>query len=114
VPVFTRCISLLLLLLFVRVLVPDTLILALHQHTHTVEKRLDTRWGDKQIATKHIHCPTDHLFHNTFYTLPAAVVLLLMPEHRSSYKPSFQAVWKFTFPNNRLSRGPPFVFSSLA
>jgi len=114
VAVFTRVISLFLLLLFVRVLVPDSVILALHQHTHTVEKPLNTRWGDQQVDTKHIHCPTDHLFHNTFYTLPAAPVLPVVLQHHLSYQLTFKSIWKFTFPNNSLSRGPPTVFSSLA
>ena len=113
-PVFTRVVSLFLLLLFVRVLIPDSLILALHQHTHTIEKQLDTHLGDKKVDTKHIHCPTDHLFHNTFYTLPAALVLPVFTQPISSYCPDLKSVWKFTFPNNSLTRGPPPVFSFLA
>ena len=113
-PVFTRVVSVFLLLLFARVLVPDTLILALHQHTHTIEKHLDSPLGDKKVDAKHIHCPTDHLFHNTFYTLPVALVLLVFTQYTSSYNPSFKAVWKFTFPNNSLTRGPPTLFSSFA
>jgi len=112
--VFTRVIALFLLLLFVRVLVPDSLILALHQHTHTIEKRLDSHLGDKQVDAKHIHCPTDHLFHNTFYTLSVAFVLPVYTLHTPSYRLDLTAVWKFTFPNNCLTRGPPSVFSSLA
>jgi len=107
VAVFTRVIALFLLLLFVRVLVPDSLILALHQHTHTEEKQSDTYPGIKKLDTKHIHCPTDHLFHTTFYTLPAAIVLSVLTQHTSSYQATFKAVWKFTFPNNSLTRGPP-------
>jgi hypothetical protein len=93
--------------LLLRVLLPDSLILALHRHTHTTEKRLDNHFGKEQIDSQHIHCETDHLFQKSFYSLPVAWALPVHLRHQTAYQGHFLAVWKFTFPNNTLLRGPP-------
>jgi hypothetical protein len=106
-----RIISLFLLVVLLRVLLPDSLILALHRHTHTTEKRLDNHFGKEQLDVQHIHCETDHLFHKSFYALPAAVALPVIVYHQTTYQGHCQAVWKFTFPNNTLLRGPPVLLA---
>jgi hypothetical protein len=103
--------SSLLLVVLLRVLLPDSLILALHRHTHTPEKRLDTHVGKEQIDVQHIHCETDHLFQKSYYTLPAAGLQPVFIVHQTSYQGHCLAVWKFTFPNNTLLRGPPVVLA---
>ena len=104
-----RITALLLLVLLLRVLLPDSLILALHRHTHTTDKRLDYHFGKEQVDGQHIHCETDHLFHNSFYALPAVLKLPVCPDHQTAYRSHSLAVWKFTFPNNIRLRGPPVL-----
>jgi hypothetical protein len=106
-----RVIALLLLVLLLRVLLPDSLILALHRHTHTTEKRLDHHFGKEQIDSQHIHCETDHLFHNSFYALPTALELPVCIDHQTAYQGHFLAVCKFAFPNNIRLRGPPVLLA---
>ncbi|MGV3639691.1 MAG: hypothetical protein ACO1NZ_04170 [Adhaeribacter sp.] len=102
-----RVTAIFLLFVLLRVLLPDSLILALHRHTHTTENHLDHHLGEEQVDVQHIHCETDHLFHNSFYVLPQTLSWLVFPSHPSVYPGHFAAVWKFTFPNNTLLRGPP-------
>jgi hypothetical protein len=103
--------ALFLLVLLLRVLLPDSAILALHRHTHTTDKRLDTHVGKEQLDVQHIHCETDQLFHNSFYALPTAVALPLIVRHLTAYQGLALAIWKFTFPNNTLLRGPPVMLA---
>lgn len=100
-----------LLVLLLRVLLPDSLILALHRHTHTTEKRLENHFGKEQIDSQHIHCETDHLFHNSLYALPQALQLPVCIDHQTAYRGHALAVWKFTFPNNIRLRGPPVLLA---
>lgn len=102
-----RVTAIFLLFVLLRVLLPDSFILALHRHTHTTENRLDHQMGREQVDVQHIHCETDHLFHNSFYVLPPALTWPVFPSHQSASQSPFAAVWKFTFPNNTLLRGPP-------
>ena len=106
-----RVFSILLLVLLLRVLLPDSLILALHRHTHTTEKRLDTHFGKEQIDVQHIHCETDHSFQKSFYLLPMALALPVFIDHRTAYQRHYPAIWKFTFPNNTRLRGPPVLLT---
>jgi hypothetical protein len=103
--------SLFLLVLLLRVLLPDSLILALHRHSHTTEKHLDSLTGKEQVDVAHIHCETDQLFQKSFYLLPAALNLPVSVRHQTAYQGHFLAVWKFTFPNNILLRGPPVLLA---
>jgi hypothetical protein len=101
----------LLLVLLLRVLLPDSLILALHRHTHTTEKQLDNPFGKEQVDVQHIHCETDHSFQKSFYVLPTALALPAFIDHRTAYQAHFPAIWKFSFPNNTRLRGPPVLLA---
>ncbi|WP_147275760.1 hypothetical protein [Adhaeribacter pallidiroseus] len=94
------------LLLFCRIMIPDTLVLTLHAHQHTVHKPT-AKNGAVKIEQKHIHCPTDHLFNTTFYftQTPIRVQIVSLPLRR--YQATVVSVWKFTFPNKQPHRGPP-------
>jgi hypothetical protein len=106
-----RVTSFLLLVLLLRVLLPDSLILALHRHTHTTEKQLDNPFGKEQVDVQHIHCETDHSFQKSFYVLPTALALPAFIDHRTAYQAHFPAIWKFSFPNNTRLRGPPVLLA---
>ena len=106
-----RIIALWLLALLLRVLLPDSFILALHPHTHTTDKRLDHPFGKEQVDVQHIHCETDHLFQKSFYALPPAVALPVFVHHQTIYRGHYLAIWKFTFPNNIRLRGPPVLLA---
>lgn len=65
--------ALMLLLCFVRVLLPDAWVLALHQHEHTTEE--PTRavaWpkGKALLSAKHQHCDADQFFKSAFEPAP--------------------------------------------
>jgi hypothetical protein len=110
---YSKFYAVLLLTVFCRVLVPDSLVLALHNHTHTVEEKVPAQSGKFQLDVKHIHCPVEHLFDSSFYSLPIALTfpVFLMP---ATFYRQHTAVWKFTFPNNTYLRGPPAVAILLA
>ncbi|RTQ53630.1 hypothetical protein EJV47_02520 [Hymenobacter gummosus] len=102
-------IATLLLLCFVRVLLPESAILALHRHEHT-EKEVAHQPGQRDkavLSTKHQHCPVDHLFDVPFQ--PTAE--LTVPVHFYSYaRPegaAQESVWQNTTPAAAWLRGPP-------
>jgi hypothetical protein len=58
-----------LLLCFARVLLPDTWVLALHQHAHTTEEPTQAvGWpkGKALVSAKHQHCDADQFFKSAF------------------------------------------------
>lgn len=105
---FKNYIALFLLLLFVRVLLPEQELLKLHSHDHT-EHVQDKKGTDFKLDIKHQHCQIDKLF-NAPYT-PAAKVQLVAIDLilTDTYSANYSFIWKFTFPNNTDLRGPPFV-----
>ncbi|RYU78928.1 hypothetical protein [Hymenobacter persicinus] len=104
---FRSHLAVLLLLCFVRVLLPDALILALHAHKHTEQEPSRELKTAKAILTaKHQHCQTDH-----FCTLPFQVAPLLeFGVAAAYYQPHsirpFVAWGKASAPA-ALLRGPP-------
>jgi hypothetical protein len=102
-----RITSIFLLVLLLRVLLPDSVVLALHRHTHTTDKQLDRHFGEQQVDVQHIHCETDHSFQKSFYAWPPAFSLPVFTDHRTAYLSHYPAIWKFTFSNNTRLRGPP-------
>ncbi|RSK30225.1 hypothetical protein [Hymenobacter metallilatus] len=72
--------ALVLLLCFVRVLLPDAWVLALHQHEHTTEEPTQAvGWpkGKALVSAKHQHCEADQFFKSAFEpttTLPLGVL----------------------------------------
>ncbi|GGG45610.1 hypothetical protein [Hymenobacter glacieicola] len=66
--------ALTLLLCFVRVLVPDAWVIALHAHQHTTEEPTQaTSWpkGKALLSAKHQHCDADQFFKSAFEPAPA-------------------------------------------
>ncbi|KAA9331453.1 hypothetical protein F0P96_14510 [Hymenobacter busanensis] len=100
--------ALVLLACFMRVLVPEAWILALHQHQHTEREVAHEGRGAKALLTeKHQHCGVDHLFNTPFQPAPEVV---FTPAHRtyaSVVAPSGQSVWNGTERATLHLRGPP-------
>lgn len=79
--------ALVLLLCFVRVLLPDTWILAMHAHTHTTDEPTEhAGWpkGKALVSAKHQHCDADNFYSAAFQTpapleLPRPVVQYARP-----------------------------------
>ncbi|SNR76282.1 hypothetical protein [Hymenobacter mucosus] len=79
--------ALVLLLCFVRVLLPDTWVLAMHAHTHTTDEPTEqVGWpkGKALLSSKHQHCDADNFYSVAFQTpapllLPAPVLAYAHP-----------------------------------
>lgn len=99
-------IALFLLLLFVRVIVPETAVLALHTHEHTQDNPEKINTGLK-LDKKHTHCHTDELYDSPFSPVWAIITYNLPAMFPQTYVAFHGFVWKFTFPNNTELRGPP-------
>lgn len=94
-------------LLFIRIIIPDKLVLELHAHHHTTDQYAS---GDDavKLEQKHTHCPTEYLFNSPFYFTQTILPVQLVSYQRS-YQATFASVWKFTLPNKEQFRGPPVV-----
>lgn len=103
---FKNYIALFLLLLFVRVIVPETAVLALHTHEHTEDVPDKINTGLK-LDKKHSHCHTDNLFNTPFSPAPSNSTSFITLIFSDTYAVTQGFVWKFTFPNNTELRGPP-------
>jgi hypothetical protein len=102
---FKNYIAFFLLLLFVRVLVPETAVLGLHGHEHTEDHgKAD---AGLKLEKKHQHCHIEHLFNAPFSPAPQVSVKTLLISFTDTYSASNAFIWKFTFPNNTDLRGPP-------
>ena len=74
--------ALVLLLCFVRVLLPDAWVLALHQHAHTTEEPTQANgWpkGKALVSAKHQHCDADQFFKSALEPAPAALLAPARP-----------------------------------
>ncbi|ALD21943.1 hypothetical protein [Hymenobacter sp. DG25A] len=101
-----------LLLCFLRVLLPDSWILALHthQHTHKEVSFAPHQQGARPkavLTTKHQHCPIDQFYSAAFQpALP-----LELPPPAVAYGTSQRAIWVLQRPVSRIIsiqlRGPP-------
>ncbi len=115
IAVFTRRryhIALVLLLAFVRVLLPDTAVLALHDHRHTEhEAAHDTGSrlkGKTVVGEKHSHCPTDHLFSAPALPAPEFVFGVVAPaQFVQSQSAALSSVWATRLVRTLCLRGPP-------
>lgn len=95
-----------LLLLFVRVLIPEQELLQLHNHDHTED--LDELVIGLKVDKKHQHCPIDELINAPFTPAPKVVIQTLdFFTFTDTYSANHSCIWKFTFPNNTDLRGPP-------
>lgn len=103
--------ALVLLLCFVRVLLPDTWVLALHQHTHTAEELTQASgWpkGKTLVSVKHQHCDADQFFKSAFEPAAEAHLLPAKPLQFAAPVPTALAAAEAadTFATPAL-RGPP-------
>ena len=101
-----------LLLCFVRVLLPEASILALHPHQHTQEPAPQEAPGHvrgKALASKqHKHCHEEQLFNVPFQ--PSAPLQFVAPRPRSVVgilRPFAASVWAEATAAQRCLRGPP-------
>ena len=95
----------LLLLLFMRVMVPDKVLVALHAHTHTEHKQQDER--QPHLDGQHTHCPTAELFNTPFQPSETLVEFNTPLALVDSYQNSYAFIWKFSYPHTASPRGPP-------
>ncbi|AMM50844.1 hypothetical protein TH61_06140 [Rufibacter sp. DG15C] len=95
----------LLLLLFMRVMVPEKVLVTLHAHAHTQHKVHDE--SKPHLDNKHTHCPTAELFDTPFQLsehlvqFPSPLLLV------DRYQEGFAFIWKFSYPHTASPRGPP-------
>ncbi|SHI34363.1 hypothetical protein SAMN02745146_0595 [Hymenobacter daecheongensis DSM 21074] len=103
---FRSQLAVLLLLCFVRVLLPDGWVLALHAHQHTEREPERPKAAKATLTAKHQHCHTDH-----FCTLPFQTVARLEFGVGARYcRPQAVprvSVWAKDTPTALLLRGPP-------
>jgi len=97
-----------LLLLFVRVMIPEQGLLQFHSHEHTEEMPVKKNTGIK-LETKHQHCHIDQLFNASFAPTQTVVIKAILIPFSDTYSANHSYIWKFTFPNNTDLRGPPVV-----
>ncbi|TGE05357.1 hypothetical protein [Hymenobacter fodinae] len=102
--------ALVLLLCFVRVLLPDAWVLALHSHEHTTEEPTQSvKWpkGKALLSAKHQHCDVDQFFKEAFQTPEP----LALPAEATSYLPVTATLRLLTgvsaFTPTAGLRGPP-------
>ncbi|WP_303309418.1 hypothetical protein [Hymenobacter sp. BT730] len=101
-----------------RVLLPDSWLLALHTHQHT-QKEVSfaaQKPGSRSkavLTTKHQHCPIDQFYSAAFQ--PASP--LKLPQPVVAYGTSQLAIWVLQRPVSRIIsvqlRGPPTMASCL-
>ena len=102
-----------LLLCFVRVLLPEASLLALHPHEHTEDEPthqavFGTTKGKALLSKQHKHCHEEQLFNAAFQ--PSAPVQLVKPQLRAVVgilKPFAASVWAEATEAQRCLRGPP-------
>ncbi len=109
---FRPYIALLLLLAFVRVLLPDTAVLALHRHAHTEVEAAHDHASDLRghtiVSEKHTHCPTDHLFDAPVLPAPTFVFGVVPPLRFPAPQPvALSSVWAARLVRTLCLRGPP-------
>ncbi|MBC5993907.1 hypothetical protein [Pontibacter cellulosilyticus] len=102
---FLNYIAVLLLLLFIRVMVPDALLLQLHAHGHTVHTE-QTDSHKAQVGKKHTHCPVEDLF-GAPYQMAGDPVAFTPVQHITIYSVHYSSSWHGTTLHNASLRGPP-------
>ena len=104
-----------LLLCFVRVLLPEASLLALHPHQHTEEEpahqvAFSHSEGKALLSKQHKHCHEEQLFNASFQ--PSTPVQLVAPQPQAVVgilKPFAASVWAEATAAQRCLRGPPAV-----
>jgi hypothetical protein len=104
--------ALLLLLCFTRVLLPDTWVLALHQHQHTSEEPAHVSLMSKPgkarllLTSRHQHCQTDHFSHASFQ-LVTPLEFEVMPFFAVVVSDKLYAARPSSVVATKYLRGPP-------
>ena len=102
--------ALVLLLCFARVLLPDTWVLALHAHEHTVEAVVPvgkTAQPKAQLSAQHQHCAVDHFYDAAFTpSVPLHLTARVLP-HAAALSWATQSVWHSATRATADLRGPP-------
>ncbi|WP_205501437.1 hypothetical protein [Rufibacter psychrotolerans] len=93
------------LLLFMRVMVPEKVLVALHAHAHSEDKPHDE--NRPHIDNKHTHCPTAELFNTPFQPSETVVAFTAPIPLIDSYQAGYAFIWKFSYPQTTSPRGPP-------
>ncbi|GAA4378528.1 hypothetical protein [Hymenobacter koreensis] len=100
--------ALVLLACFMRVLVPEAWILALHTHQHTEREAAHEGRGAKALLTqKHQHCGVDHLYDVPFQASSELVFLPVQVRYAPLSSQAQESVWATTAPTAAHLRGPP-------
>jgi hypothetical protein len=102
-------IALILLACFMRVLVPDAWILALHEHEHTTREHAHEGLtkGKTLLSAKHQHCGVDHLYNVPFQPSAELVFVPVVAAYAPLEHATQHSVWDNTVPATRCLRGPP-------
>ena len=95
-----------LLLLFCHVMVPESAILALHEHEHTEAHDEAVPDADHTVGKMHQHCKAKEYGQSNLIFQPPVEVPFLVPPISTRIS-GFTFAWKFTYPNNIDLRGPP-------
>lgn len=106
-----QLLSAFLLLCFVRVLLPEAWVLALHPHRHTTEEpaqRTSIGKSKALLTGQHKHCHEESFYDVAFQ--PAAPVVVAAPSRTGLVGmrvPSAASVWAAAVTEQRCLRGPP-------
>lgn len=95
-----------LLICFVRVMVPDTWLLALHAHEHTVHHEAAHKKAPS-ISAQHQHCSVDQFYNVPFQPSAVSVVFARGAAHAPRWMMPRQSVWSEAVLVARHLRGPP-------
>ncbi|KAA5541658.1 hypothetical protein [Adhaeribacter rhizoryzae] len=103
---FKKPVSYVLLLLFIRIMLPEKTVLQLHRHAHTEDRHVRNDYGFK-LDTKHTHCHIDELYNAGFVPeiFPAIQAPALI--FADTYSANLSYRCKYIFPDNTYLRGPP-------
>ncbi|OUJ72800.1 hypothetical protein [Hymenobacter crusticola] len=104
--------ALVLLLCFVRVLLPEAWVLSLHAHQHTTEEPTQTPGtlrGKLVLSAKHQHCDVDHFCNIPFQPAPFfELEKLVLQAYQRTIAVALIRAGEVTPPAIDYLRGPPF------
>lgn len=95
-----------LLICFVRVMVPDTWLLALHAHEHTVHHEATTKKAPV-VSAQHQHCSVDQFYNIPFQLSTTNIAFARSAAHATRWMMPRQSVWSETVLIACHLRGPP-------
>lgn len=104
-PALRSYIAFVLLTCFMRVLVPDAWLLALHSHQHT-EQEVAVKKAPL-LSAKHQHCSVDHFYDVPFQPSTLVVLVPISPTYARGWLMPQQAGWRHTSAATTYLRGPP-------